>query len=200
VAIITVPVDIDTGVSAETLSQLAEEIGFKDSSKAQAADIIQKLYNLFIKTDCSLLEINPLAEDIDGNMHCNINAEHSKDIKQEGELGFRLAPIGHDSSLLASIRNTIPNTERALFAQFVGFMQKFQKRYADETEVLKRFDLFRENVQAAAECQRRERGTAYYGVTPLSDLSRDELKRITGYDGPLQRKIERAGETMKLSE
>lgn len=39
----------------------------KDKCKEQAAETIQKLYNLFIKSDCNLLEINPMAEDVEGD-------------------------------------------------------------------------------------------------------------------------------------
>ena len=77
----------------------------QDTSKSQAADIVQKLYNLFIKSDCSLLEINPMAEDVDGNVVCmdckftvDANAEYRqkeifalKDNKQEDELEVRAA-------------------------------------------------------------------------------------------------------------
>jgi succinyl-CoA synthetase beta subunit len=42
-------------------------MGFHDECQAQAADIIKRLYDLFIKNDGSLLEINPMAEDADGN-------------------------------------------------------------------------------------------------------------------------------------
>lgn len=79
-AIIKVPIDINTGVTDKIANDMAEKMGFKvgslsiqfypcfqDLSKAQAADIIKKLYNLFIKSDCSLLEINPMSEDVDGN-------------------------------------------------------------------------------------------------------------------------------------
>ncbi|KAI6191608.1 Succinate--CoA ligase [ADP-forming] subunit beta, mitochondrial [Aphelenchoides bicaudatus] len=104
-AIIKVPIDINTGVTSEIANQLADKMGFKGSSKNQAADIIQKLYNLFVKSDCSLLEINPMSEDVDGNvvcMDCKVNLDANadfrqkelfalKDTKQEDELEVRAA-------------------------------------------------------------------------------------------------------------
>ena len=32
----------------------------------QAADYIGKLYNIFVEHDCTLIEINPMAEDASG--------------------------------------------------------------------------------------------------------------------------------------
>lgn len=40
---------------------------FQGGCQEQAADIIQKLYNLFRKSDATLVEINPMAEDVNGD-------------------------------------------------------------------------------------------------------------------------------------
>jgi len=104
-AIITIPVDINIGVTPEMAREMAEKMGFQDRCKEQAIDIIQKLYNLFIKSDCSLLEINPMAEDVEGDVYCmdcklvlDANAEFRqkelfslKDNRQEDELEIRAA-------------------------------------------------------------------------------------------------------------
>uniref|UniRef100_A0A915D9Q2 ATP-grasp domain-containing protein n=1 Tax=Ditylenchus dipsaci TaxID=166011 RepID=A0A915D9Q2_9BILA len=104
-AIITLPVDINKGVTHEMATGLAEKMGFQDKCREQAADIITKLYNLFIKSDCNLLEINPMAEDVEGDVYCmdcklvlDSNAEFRqkelfslKDDKQEDELEIRAA-------------------------------------------------------------------------------------------------------------
>ena len=37
-----------------------------DETVADAADIITKLYKMFIETDATMIEINPLAETSDG--------------------------------------------------------------------------------------------------------------------------------------
>lgn len=47
-------------------------MGFRDNCKDQASDIIKKLYDLFIKSDCNLIEINPMAEDSEGDGNKNI--------------------------------------------------------------------------------------------------------------------------------
>ncbi|VDM58726.1 unnamed protein product [Angiostrongylus costaricensis] len=104
-AIVKVPIDMCVGVSAEIAADVAEKMGFQGTCAEQAADIIMKLYKLFRKTDATLLEINPLAEDVNGDVYCmdckmllDTNAEFRqrelfalKDNKQEDPLEIRAA-------------------------------------------------------------------------------------------------------------
>lgn len=46
---------------------MAREMGFPDSAVKEAADYFMKFYKLFIDSDASLIEINPLAEDSTGD-------------------------------------------------------------------------------------------------------------------------------------
>lgn len=69
-SIITVPIDINKGVTIDIANNLADKMGFKDNCKTQAAETFQKLYEIFVQNDCNLLEINPLAEDVEGNVYC----------------------------------------------------------------------------------------------------------------------------------
>ena len=59
-----------TGVFYKFGSQVAVKLGFDADSQAQAADIFMKLYELFLKNDMTSCEINPLAEDMAGNVFC----------------------------------------------------------------------------------------------------------------------------------
>uniref|UniRef100_A0A0M3IQX8 Ligase_CoA domain-containing protein n=1 Tax=Ascaris lumbricoides TaxID=6252 RepID=A0A0M3IQX8_ASCLU len=73
--------------------------------KTQAVDIFQKLYGLFAKSDATLLEINPMAEDVSGDVYCmdckilvDTNAQYRQedlfklqDRSQEDELEMRAA-------------------------------------------------------------------------------------------------------------
>lgn len=45
---------------------MAEKMGFTNECLKEATELIVNLYNLFIKVDGSLLEINPMAENVDG--------------------------------------------------------------------------------------------------------------------------------------
>lgn len=69
-AIITEPIDIDTGVTPEQARRVAEKLGFSDSSLEEATEMIQKLYATFIKNDAVMLEINPFVEDTTGRVLC----------------------------------------------------------------------------------------------------------------------------------
>jgi succinyl-CoA synthetase beta subunit len=43
-------------------------MGFSGKAEASAADIVTNLYKLFLACDCTLVEINPLAETPDGKV------------------------------------------------------------------------------------------------------------------------------------
>jgi succinyl-CoA synthetase beta subunit len=68
--IITEPIDILAGIKPEQAKKVAEFMGFDGDKVAQASDIIVKLYNMFIKHDCTLVEINPMAEAANGSVYC----------------------------------------------------------------------------------------------------------------------------------
>lgn len=85
-AIITVPIDINTGVTLEIAGELATKMGFQSQCKTQAAELIKKLYDLFIQSDCNLLEINPMAESNDGDvvcMDCKVVLDANADFRQK---------------------------------------------------------------------------------------------------------------------
>merc|ERR1712151_1017038 len=67
-AIIKMPVDIMAGLSVEQASSMATQMGFTGSQNKEAATLIQNLYNVFVKCDCTMLEINPLASLSDGRV------------------------------------------------------------------------------------------------------------------------------------
>lgn len=69
-AIITEPIDINTGVLPDQAKRVAEKLGFSEGSLAEATDMIQRLYNTFIKNDAIMLEINPFVEDTSGRVLC----------------------------------------------------------------------------------------------------------------------------------
>eukprot|EP01087_Luapelamoeba_hula_P019401 TRINITY_DN641_c0_g1_i1.p1 TRINITY_DN641_c0_g1~~TRINITY_DN641_c0_g1_i1.p1 ORF type:complete len:313 (-),score=85.54 TRINITY_DN641_c0_g1_i1:12-950(-) len=65
------PVDIFKGVDPAATRRLAEKLGFDSEEKiADAQEQMKKLYELFIKTDATQVEINPLAETPDGSIYC----------------------------------------------------------------------------------------------------------------------------------
>jgi len=65
-AIIKVAVDIEQGLKRQQALEMVRKMGLPENCHQQAADVIEKLYQLFLKHDCTLLEINPMAEDNEG--------------------------------------------------------------------------------------------------------------------------------------
>lgn len=64
------PVDIKEGMTEAQAIFLATSLGFTPGSDghAEAKGIMEKLYKLFVKHDCTLVEVNPLAETTDGRV------------------------------------------------------------------------------------------------------------------------------------
>lgn len=70
-AITKVSVDISTGITKEEAEECARALGFQEGDGLKrAAEQVEKLYQLFIDKDATLLEINPLAETHDGDIVC----------------------------------------------------------------------------------------------------------------------------------
>jgi succinyl-CoA synthetase beta subunit len=107
-AIIKEPVDIVAGITKAQALFVAKEMGFGQNSLDKASDYIIKLYrDIFLKLDASMVEINPMTEDSNGNVYCmdakisfDDNAAYRqkevfalRDWSQENELDHRAAQI-----------------------------------------------------------------------------------------------------------
>lgn len=70
-AITKIPVDIRKGLSKEDAEACAKALGFGEGEGlTKAMEQVEKLYQLFIEKDATLVEINPLAETKDGDVVC----------------------------------------------------------------------------------------------------------------------------------
>jgi len=90
--IFTEQVDIMQGLKPEQVSRLATNMGFEGTACDQAADIMTKLYNLFIETDATLVEINPLAETPDGQVFAcdsKLNFDDNAEFRQPRIFAYR---------------------------------------------------------------------------------------------------------------
>jgi succinyl-CoA synthetase beta subunit len=67
-AIIKMPVDIIDGLSLKQAEEMAVKMDFQGEQIAKAADCIKGLYQTFTDCDCTMVEINPLAELDDGRV------------------------------------------------------------------------------------------------------------------------------------
>jgi succinyl-CoA synthetase beta subunit len=66
--IITVLADPIVGLTDAQARQIADGIGLPAGSTAQAVDVFKKLYQCYMETDASLVEINPLNRDSKGKL------------------------------------------------------------------------------------------------------------------------------------
>merc|ERR1719321_854349 len=65
--IIKVPIDINVGITDEQAATIVKGLEVS-GDKAAAAGQIKALYKLFVEADCTMVEVNPLAEDAAGNL------------------------------------------------------------------------------------------------------------------------------------
>jgi succinyl-CoA synthetase beta subunit len=65
--IVKVPVNLEEGITEEQINTVVEGLTVS-GDKAAAGEQIRALYQLFVDKDCTMVEVNPLAEDADGNL------------------------------------------------------------------------------------------------------------------------------------
>ncbi|GBG32698.1 Succinate--CoA ligase ADP-forming subunit beta, mitochondrial [Hondaea fermentalgiana] len=90
--IFTEKVDIMSGLQEEQVDRLAKNLGYEGEAHGKAKKVIQSLYNLFIDCDCTLVEINPLAETESGDVFCcdaKLNFDDNAEFRQEKIFAFR---------------------------------------------------------------------------------------------------------------
>jgi len=66
--IITELIDPINGLGDAQAQKIADAVGIPADSTAQAVDVFKKLYNCYMETDASLVEINPLNRDSKGHI------------------------------------------------------------------------------------------------------------------------------------
>jgi len=88
------PVNIDKGITDENTSFLATSLGFEAGSAghAECKTVMDKLYKMFCDHDCTLVEVNPLAESVDGKVYvCDgkVNFDDNAEFRQKPVFEFR---------------------------------------------------------------------------------------------------------------
>ena len=84
--IFTVAIDSDAGVQDSQTAELSAGLGLKDKQSEQFADLIVRLYKLFVECDASLVEVNPLIVTKSGDviaLDAKINIEGNALFRQE---------------------------------------------------------------------------------------------------------------------
>eukprot|EP00930_Biecheleria_cincta_P010336 TRINITY_DN1123_c0_g1_i3.p1 TRINITY_DN1123_c0_g1~~TRINITY_DN1123_c0_g1_i3.p1 ORF type:complete len:446 (-),score=114.11 TRINITY_DN1123_c0_g1_i3:129-1409(-) len=85
-AIIKQPVDVKEGMTSEIATSMATQMGFTGSQIPEAAALITNLYKAFIDCDCTMLEINPLAQLTDGRVlvcDSKVNFDDNAEFRQK---------------------------------------------------------------------------------------------------------------------
>lgn len=88
------PVNITSGIQDEDTTFVASSLGFIPGTSAHndCKDMVEKMYNMFTTYDCTLVEVNPLAETPDGRVVvCDgkINFDDNAEYRQKKIFNFR---------------------------------------------------------------------------------------------------------------
>uniref|UniRef100_A0A8C1QKR2 Succinate--CoA ligase [ADP-forming] subunit beta, mitochondrial n=2 Tax=Cyprinus carpio TaxID=7962 RepID=A0A8C1QKR2_CYPCA len=91
-AIVKEPIDIMEGIKMDQAIKVAEKMGFPPALINEAAENMLKLYDVFIKYDASMVEINPMVEDSSGIVMCmdaKINFDSNAAFRQKKVFDMR---------------------------------------------------------------------------------------------------------------
>ena len=86
-ALAKVPVSALTGIDAETAQKIVAEAGFPEELRADVAEVLQKLWEVFEKEDATLVEVNPLVKTGDGKILAldgKVSLDDNAEFRQEG--------------------------------------------------------------------------------------------------------------------
>ncbi|KAJ1520656.1 hypothetical protein ONE63_003761 [Megalurothrips usitatus] len=84
-AILYEPIDVVQGLTKEQALKVADKVGLKDQ-RDNTAEMLLKLYDLFLKKDALLVELNPYAENSDGRyltLDAKMNFDDNADFRQK---------------------------------------------------------------------------------------------------------------------
>ncbi|XP_019639624.1 PREDICTED: succinate--CoA ligase [ADP-forming] subunit beta, mitochondrial-like isoform X2 [Branchiostoma belcheri] len=69
-AIIKEGIDIVEGLSIDQARGIAAKMNFQKDLQEEAAEMMVKIYEMFSRTDATMVEINPMSEDSNGKVYC----------------------------------------------------------------------------------------------------------------------------------
>ncbi|GLV37953.1 Succinyl-coenzyme A synthetase beta subunit ADP-forming [Carabus blaptoides fortunei] len=91
-AIIYEPVDINKGIQKDQALNVVTKVGMTGTTKENTAEMLMKMYEMFIKKDALLIEINPYAEDADGSyfaLDCKMRFDDNAFFRQKDLFALR---------------------------------------------------------------------------------------------------------------
>jgi succinyl-CoA synthetase beta subunit len=90
-AVRQIPIDPGTGVDEAKAREIVEEAGFPDDLTDQAVDFVQKLWQVFVQEDATLVEVNPLARLGDGTLEAldgKVSLDENAGFRHPGHAAF----------------------------------------------------------------------------------------------------------------
>ena len=92
--IFTQPIDIMEGLTEEQCDHMASNLGLEKGTPPyeKAVSLMKNLYDMFISCDCTQVEINPLAETLDGDIvvcDAKVNFDDNAEYRQTRLFSFR---------------------------------------------------------------------------------------------------------------
>ncbi|XP_078427802.1 ATP citrate lyase (ACL) family protein isoform X2 [Wolffia australiana] len=66
--IVKVPIDVFKGITDADAAKVVDGLSLKAADRSEAIEQVKQLFKLFIESDCTLLEVNPIAETSDNRL------------------------------------------------------------------------------------------------------------------------------------
>jgi len=107
-AIFTQPIDIAKGIQPSDTERVAKMLGFKGAELADAQEQMKNLYNLFIASDATQVEINPFVVTKDGKIYCvdaKITFDDNSEFRQKEVYSWRDTSMDDPREVQASKYN-----------------------------------------------------------------------------------------------
>jgi len=92
-AVAKVSIDPQTGVDDAKAAEIVSATRFPDAVADEAKDVVKKLWDVFIKEDASLVEVNPLVRLGDGHLEAldgKVTLDANADFRHEDHAGFEI--------------------------------------------------------------------------------------------------------------
>merc|ERR1711872_619842 len=212
-AITKTPIDITEGLSVEVAKEVAVKLGINPSRVDEVANILVNLYHLFLNKDASMVEINPFAEDSQGNFVCldaklrfDDNAEYrqkevfdqrdwsQEDVREVEAANYNLNYIALDGDIGCMVSGATSQQVKEAFKIITGD-PKVNAILVNIFGGIMRCDVIAEGIIAAA----RELNLTTPIVVRLQGTNVDEAKVMIGSSGLKILPIDNLDEAARLA-
>lgn len=130
-AILYEPIDIAKGLTKEQAVAIAEKVGLGNVSDTISQTLLN-MYDLFIKKDALLIEINPYAEDAFDNSKCKLHIASISSLKPlMNSILFRNFDLNLQIShwMPNSVSMTLPNSVKRNYSSCAISAKKIRRKW-----------------------------------------------------------------------